>query len=292
MVILLTGQNGFIGRNLWEQMRQRHDILAPRRRELDLTDSDAVTQYLETHRVDAVIHSATTAGHRNAPQVPDLAARNIRMFLNLARNSTLFGRMIYLSSGAIYDMRYDIVRAREEEYAEHVPVDAHGFSKYVIAELLEACRNIVELRLFGVFGRYEDYSIRFISNAICKSLCGLPITIKQNRRFDYVYVDDLVPVLEHFLEHSAAHKSYNVTSDETVELKFLAEEVRRYAAQDVDVFVQQPGMGPEYSGDNTRLKRELGDLPFAPLLQNVEKLLLWYRTNASAIDRTKLLVDK
>jgi nucleoside-diphosphate-sugar epimerase len=292
MVILLTGQSGFIGRNVLEHLRHRHEMLAPRRQELDLMDCEAVARYLETHRVDAVIHCATTPGHRNAPQVPDLAARNIRMFLNLSRNSGLFGKMIYLSSGAIYDMRYDIVRAQEGAYTEHVPVDAHGFSKYVIAELLDACRNIVELRLFGVFGRYEDYSIRFISNAICKSLYRLPITIKQNRRFDYVYVDDLVRVLEHFLENAATHKSYNVTSDETVELKSLAEDIKRYAAQDVDLVIQQPGMAPEYSGDNSRLRGELGKLPFAPLSQNVEKLLLWYRANFNAIDRAKLLADK
>lgn len=291
MVIMLTGGRGFIGRNLHEQMQRRYGILAPRRQELDLMDADAVKRYLELHRVDAVIHCATTPGHRNAPPVPDLAARNLRMFVNLSRNRHLFGKMLYLSSGAIYDMRYGVVRMKEEDYTQRVPVDDHGFSKYVIAELVEGCDNIVELRLFGVFGKYEDYAIRFISNAICKSLLGLPISIKQNRRFDYVYIDDLVPVLEHFLHNRALHTCYNVTSDETVELKSLADLVKRHASRSIDIIIREAGMGLEYSGDNARLKTTLGTLPFGRLSDNVGRLFSWYQENLGSIDRSKLLVD-
>lgn len=290
--ILLTGRTGFIGRNLHEQLRARYEILAPLRQELDLMDSDGVRQYLERHRVDAVIHCATTPGHRNAPQVPDLAARNIRMFLNFARNRHLFGKMIYLGSGAIYDMRHYSPRMKEDDYDNHVPADDHGFSKYVIAKLVEGCDNVVELRLFGIFGRHEDYAIRFISNAICKSLHGLPITIKQNRRFDYVYVDDLVPVIEYFLHNRPKYRSYNVTSDETSELRVLAELVKKHAGRDIDIVLRQQGMGLEYSGDNTRLNNEMGRLPFSPLSDSVGKLYRWYEENLGSIDRSKLLVDK
>jgi len=292
MVILLTGRSGYIGRNLHEQMGGRYRILAPLRQELDLTDSDGVQRYLAQHHVDAVIHCATTPGHRNAPQVSDLAARNIRMFLNLVRNRHLFGKMIYLGSGAIYDRRYDAPRVKEDDYDNHVPMDNHGFSKYVIAKLVEGCDNIVELRLFGVFGKYEDYAIRFISNAICKALYGLPITLKQNRRFDYIYVDDLPPVIDHFLHNPSTHKSYNVTSDETTELKALAELVRESAGQDIDIVIQRPGLGLEYSGDNTRLKDAIGKLSFTPLSVSVKKLFKWYEENLASIDKTKLLVDK
>ncbi len=57
----------------------------------------------------------------------------------------------------------------------------------------------MELRLFGVFGPHEDYAIRFISNAICKALFGLPITLRQNRTFSYLFIDDLGPIVERFL---------------------------------------------------------------------------------------------
>ena len=291
MRILLTGGSGFIGRNLRELWAGAHDVVAPTHRELELTDSEQVQRFLAGGRFDAVVHSATTPGHRNAAAVPDLASRNIRMFLNFARHADLYGRMVYLSSGAIYDMRGPIVRAREEDYEARLPEDAHGFSKHVIARLLDRYTNIDELRLFGVFGRYEDYAIRFISNAICKALHGLPITLRQNRRFDYVSVADLGTVINHFLCGSAPRRSYNVTSDETVELLALAHMVRDLAGH-ADIAVAQPGLGPEYSGDNGRLKQALGKLPFRPLREAVRELFEWYRAHLHLIDRTQLLHDK
>ena len=61
-----------------------------------------------------------------------------------------------------------------------MPDDEHGFSRYVIAGLRPRDERVVELRPFGVFGPYEDYAIRFISNAICKTLFDLPVTLRQD----------------------------------------------------------------------------------------------------------------
>lgn len=291
MRILLTGGSGFIGRNLRESWAGTHDVVAPGHRELELTDSVQVQRFLAQGRFDAVIHSATTPGHRNAAVVPDLASRNIRMFLNFAQHTDLYGRMVYLSSGAIYDTRDPIVRAREDDYKTRLPEDSHGFSKHVIARLLEGHANIYELRLFGVFGKYEDYAIRFISNAICKALYGLPITLRQNRRFDYVPVSDLATVIDRFLLSATPGSSYNVTSDETVELLALAHMVRDLGGH-ADVVVAQPGLGPEYSGDNSRLKQVLGKLPFPPMQAAVRDLFHWYRDHLHFVDKAQLLNDK
>ena len=48
--------------------------------------------------------------------------------------------------------------------------DAYGFSKYICAQHIERADRIVNLRLFAVFGAYEDYTVRFISNACCRAL--------------------------------------------------------------------------------------------------------------------------
>ncbi|NLU49342.1 MAG: NAD(P)-dependent oxidoreductase [Syntrophomonadaceae bacterium] len=292
MNILLTGGSGFIGRNIREAMSSRYHILAPTHRELELLDEEAVRRFFQKHDIDVVIHAAVRPGHRNAQDPTRICYCNTRMFFNLVRNARHYGKMIFLSSGAVYDERHYRPKMKEEYFDVHVPADEHGFSKYVCARHIELLDNVCELRLFGVFGRYEDYAIRFISNAICKALLGLPITIKQNRRFDYLYVEDLMPVLDHFIKHHPRHRAYNVTPDEAIELYQLAEKVRAVSGKDLPILVGVPGMGPEYSGDNARLREEIPGLEFTPVEEAIRRLYGWYAENLAKIDKQCLLFDK
>lgn len=292
MNILLTGGSGFIGRNIVEAFSGRHTVFAPASRELDLTDERAVAGFFSGNSIDVVIHSAVRPGHRNAKDPSNQLFVNTRMFFNLMRHSDRFGKMIFLGSGAVYDVRNPMVKVGEGYFDTHVPADEHGFSKYIIAKYAEKSENVVKLRLFGIFGRYEDYAIRFISNAICKTLFDLPITVRQNRRFDYLYVDDLIPVLEHFMRVDAGNTSYNVTPDSAVELLSVAEMVRERSGKDIPIVVGQPGLGPEYSGDNSRLRGEMPQIAFTPIVEAIDRLYGWYESNMAMIDREKLLVDK
>ena len=291
MDILLTGGGGFIGRHVREHFSPAHRVLSPTHAELDLLDEDVVRAYMERHPVEAVIHCAVRPGHRNAPDPSDQLNRNLRMFHNLARNRSRFGRMIVLGSGLVYGMDHYRPRMGEDYFDRHVPRDEGGFSKYLIARHIECSEGFVELRPFGVFGAHEDYAIRFISNAICRTLFDLPITLKQNRKFDYVFVGDLIRVIGHFLDHGGRHKAYNVTPDRTVELLELVELVRMLSGKDLPVRVAREGMGTEYSGDNARLKAEIPALDFTPLETAVAGLFQWYLERRDAINRSLLETD-
>lgn len=292
MNILLTGGSGFIGKNIIEAMSGQHTIVAPSSNQLNLTDEKTVANFFAANSIDVVIHSAVKPGHRNTADNSGQLHTNTRMFFNIMRNADHFGKMIFLGSGAVYDVRQPMVKVREDDFDNHVPADEHGFSKYIIAKYVEKCEHVVKLRLFGIFGKYEDYAIRFISNAICKALCGLPITLRQNRRFDYLYIDDLMPVLEHFIHNTARHSSYNVTPDSAVELLAIAEMVKARSGKDIPIIISQPGMGAEYSGDNARLKEEIPGIAFTPLVEAIDRLYCWYEENLHLIDRGRLFVDK
>jgi len=291
--ILLTGGSGFIGRNLLESRSVAgYQIFAPRHSELDLLDELAVEQYFARNKIDAVIHSAVKPGHRNAKDTSQLLLSNLRMFYNLARNTERFERMVVIGSGAIYDSRFYGIKRLEESYVEHVPTDEHGFSKYVIEKYLETANNIFDLRVFGIYGKYEDYQIRFISNMICKALAGLPLTIKQDRRFDYLFVDDLAPVIVKVLETGLPWPSINVTPDLSVLLTDVARTVLEVVGRsDLPLVIAQSGEGLEYSGDNSRLHRWMPEARLTPLRTGVERLVTWYRQNWASIDHEKLGVD-
>lgn len=289
--VLITGGSGFIGRNLIEHLTGSFLVVAPSRRELDLLDVDAVDRFFRSTCIDLVVHSATTPGHRNAQPAPDLVERDMRMFAALVRNRERFRKMVFISSGSVYGRRYYQPKMKEEFFGSYIPDDSAGFSKYCCACWSEHIEGIVELRPFGVFGKFEDYAIRFISNAICKVLFGLPITIKQNRKFDYVYINDLVRVIERCLRQDVPCQSYNVTPESAVELKTLAQMVAQVSGRDVPILIKEPGMGLEYSGDNSRLRETFPGIELTHLDKSIAELYAWYQARKPIINRDLLVKD-
>ncbi len=287
--VLVTGASGFIGRNLAELLSGRYRIAAPNRQELDLVDADAVRDYLAKHRFDVIIHSATGRSNRKIT-APDLFKNNCRMFFNFARNRHLYGRMLHLGSGAEFGIRFP--RMAEPFFDTHVPTDDYAFAKYIAAQYTEAAQsNIYNLRLFGVFGKYEAWDVRFISNAICRALFDLPITLRQNVRFDYLYVNDVANLISWFIEHEPKYKTYNVCRGESYELLSLAQSIARLSGKNSAIHVANEGFAPEYTGDNTRLLREMGGYTFRPIEEEIEELYRWYESHREDIDPAALRFD-
>ena len=280
MRILITGGSGFIGRNLAEQLAGTYELLAPSSAELDLLNERAVREYLGAHSFDAIVHAATTRSNRGLGAPPDMLDRNCRMFFNLVRNEGRFGKMIHFGSGAEYVKTGLPARVKEEYFDTRVPTDPYGFSKYICAKYTERSERIVELRLFAVFGAYEDYTVRFISNACCRAVKGLPIVLRQDIVFDYLYIKDLVKLTMWFIENNARYKAYNVCSGRPVAISELAQIVARVSAQvsgrKPEVSVLSEGMGPEYSADNSRMLAEMGGYRFWDFQDSISDLYAWY----------------
>lgn len=292
--VLLTGASGFIGRNICDSfLCDKYSLLTPSRGELDLLDERMVDDFFKKNKIDIVIHAAVKPTHRNAKNLDSLLYSNLRMFMNLEKHSQSYEKMLVLGSGAIYDLRLYEAKMVEDSYIKHLPADEHGFCKYVCERIIEKSDNIYDLRIFGVFGKYEDYEIRFISNAICKCLFNLPISLKQNRKFDYLFIDDLMPIIDWFVLNKPRYKAYNITPDKSLFLYDIATIVRKVSKKDfLDIHVSSDGIGLEYSGDNTRLRKEFLEVSFTPIEDAILKLYHWYEEHKYTIDEELLLFDK
>jgi len=291
--ILVTGGSGFIGRNVAESyLQNKYELVAPKRSELDCSDDESVRHYFAHHSFDVVIHSAAKPGHRNAGDTTSLLLTNNRMIANLLHYRDKWGKLLNMGSGAIYDMRHYEPKMKEDYFGTYIPADEHGYNKYIFGKLLPTLDHVYDFRIFGIYGKYEDYAIRFISNAICKAIFDLPITLRQNRKFDYLYINDLMPILEHFIEHDPKEKAFNITPDNSIGLLDIAHIVKDISGKPIDISVAQEGMGMEYSGDNSLLRNEIPALSFTPIERGVRELYEWYGGSGSAINKDLLLFDK
>jgi len=284
--VLITGGKSFIARSIVEKL-SHHDNVCLDREELDLLDSKRVQEVIELGQFDVVIH---TANHDTAPEFstkdPKLVLENnLKMFYNVARCSDHFGKMIYFGSGAEFGRENWIPKMGEDYFDENIPVDQYGLSKYIMTKHALSSDNIFNLRLFGLFGEYDDWRYRFISIACCKAVLGLPISIRQNAKFDYLYIDDLIKIIEWFVHNKPEHKVYNVCSGEVYDYVELANKVLKTCGKELFIDVQLAGLRDEYSGNNALLKSTIKDLEFTSIEDAIEKLYGWYENNKETIDK-------
>ena len=62
--ILITGAEGFIGRNLSEYLKGFYEIFATNHHDLELLNTDRVRDFIEDNKIDIIVHSASIGGTR------------------------------------------------------------------------------------------------------------------------------------------------------------------------------------------------------------------------------------
>ena len=291
MKLLILGASGFVGRNLVDHFSKFDSIqlFTPKIDELNLLDENSVQAYLSNNYFDVVVNAAVYNPKIDPySPVPELE-QDLRMFYNLERCCELFGKMYYFGSGAEFDKAKDIISAKEETYVNGVPKNQYGMAKYTIGKIIRNSKNIYNLRIFGLFGKYENWKTTFISGACCKAMKGLPITIRQNVFFDYVYIDDFVKIIEWFVFNEPKYHEYNISSGKKISLLDLANIVNMVSNNNVPIVVCQDGLANEYTASNYRLLEEIGGFQFTSFEVAISMLYKYYLGISETIDLLSLL---
>lgn len=279
--ILITGARGFVGRNLKEALSEQYRVFAPLHSELELLDYDALARYVEKNKIESVVHAAIHVPMFNG--VEKEFFNDMQMFLNLEKLSAGLDKLLYFGSGAEFDKRFDITMVREEDWGRSIPVTEYGLAKYTMNRIARDSRNIYNLRLFGIFGKYELWQIKFLSNLCCKALFDLPLTVRKACRFDFLCIDDLAPVVSWFLENEPQFHDYNVCMGIPYELTDLTKMVNAIANKDLPIWVLSDGRNPEYTACADRLWNEIKRAP-TPMNVALRHLYEWYELHQVEID--------
>jgi nucleoside-diphosphate-sugar epimerase len=197
MTILITGSNGFIGRNLAKLLDGDNIIETVTRKELDLLNPQVVKEFFNGKKYNLVIHTAVEGGRRTVPDDEGVFYRNLLMIYNLLENQDSFDRMITFGSGAELDRRYNI--NLETDMNRRYPIDFYGMSKSIINKLCQVEPKLYNFRIFNCFGS-DEAPERMIRGNIEKYIRKEPMTLFSNRLMDFFYIEDLTLIVEYFLK--------------------------------------------------------------------------------------------
>ena len=289
--VLVTGasRRGFIGRNLKEALADQYELFTPTHAELELLDTEQVARYIDKNRIDAIVHGAVHVPEFNG--LDNEYYNDMLMFWNLHRLSGSVEKILFFGSGAEYDKRNHIRMARETDIPSVLPISQYGLAKYTMNHIAQSSDNIYNLRLFGIFGKYELWQIKFISNLCCKAVFNLPLSIRSDCMFDFLYVEDLPAIVTWFLENTPASHDYNVCHGIPYALTKLAEMVREISGKQLAIHLKSRRRNLDYTGDNSRLRSELKDLHITPMDKAIEELYRYYQEHQDLVDPEKLKID-
>ena len=255
--VLITGCNGFLAKEIVDFFSQKkYNIITTNRETLNVLERGQISEFFNTNKIEAVIHTAVSGCGRSTDTYEDFC-NNILMFQNLLSQRTKFKIMINFGSGAEFDRRSSISNRREEEVLASCPVDYYGLAKSMITkEILKVNDNIYNFRIFGCFGKYENET-RFISKSINRSLIGSPISITQNRLMDFIYVEDLCKLIEHYLNNfidKDLYRDVNVCYNKKYDLKGISKKILSSMELPIDNNIQyeKKGFFRAYTGDSKR----------------------------------------
>jgi len=285
--ILITGGSGFVGRNLREALDGRYEIFAPSHKELELLDYTALESYVLAHKIDGIVHGAIHVPMFNGAEKEFF--NDMRMFANMEKISHRVEKLLYFGSGAEFDKRFDISMVREEDFGRSIPVSEYGLAKYTMNQIARRSENIYNLRLFGIFGKYELWNIKFLSGLCCKAVFDLPLTVRRDCYFDFLSIEDLPEIVRWFIENTPDHHDYNIAHGRQYKLTELAELVRKVSGKDLPIRLLSDERNVDYSADNSRLLTQIPGLSITPMEEALRDLYAYYERNRSMLDRETLI---
>lgn len=228
MRILITGANGYIGKTLHNALRETHYVDAITRNSFDLTNTTAMSKFFQSrHHFDVVIHCAVAGGSRLQKDDWNIMDKNLMMYYNLLHFRRHYTRLIHFGSGA-------------ETY---MPSEPYGYSKKVIAKSILNQDNFYNIKIFGVFDENE-LETRFIKANILRYINNEPMQIHQDKAMDFFYMQDLIKVVEYYLEAKEPPKEFDcIYRSFYPTLKTITSDINKLDNYKVEVVYQEEGLG-------------------------------------------------
>jgi dTDP-4-dehydrorhamnose reductase len=230
MRILITGGEGQLGRALVAALSAAHDVTAPARSALDVTDATAAIAAVASARADVVIHCAALTDTARCEREPEIArAVNALGTEHVARACAAAGaRLIAVSTNEVFD------GAASEPYDEAAAaraINVYGATK------LEGERRAVAahaetliVRTSWVYGGGRD----FVAKVLEATRQGEPLRFVTDEVASPSLASDVAETIAALIERKAAPGVYHLTNEAEASRFEWAREIVRLAGTGPD----------------------------------------------------------
>ena len=301
--IVVTGASGFVGSNLFRMLAaQRDDVYAVVRRAknwrlatvgeesivaVDLNDVAATRNLVNTIRPQTVFDTVAYGAYSFEEDAGLIYQTNVQSIVNLVE--LLAGRTFSAFVHAGSSSEYGSNSAAPPEESACEPNSHYAVSKVAVAKYLQymgrhrafPCAN---LRLYSVYGPFEDTS-RLIPTLLRKAAEGtLPPFVEPRTSRDFIHVDDVCTA---FIKTATAIRpelygeSFNIGTGRRTTIADLAELARRlFGIEEEPKFGTMEGRAwdlPDWYADPRKAKALLGWGPEISLEDGLRSTAAWVR---------------
>lgn len=291
MNILIIGVNGFIGRALWNYLKERKFPLkvfgTHIKLENPILDLPDLKKILNRIRPDVIFH---LAGGKPADENALWQANflSTKILLDAVIGTGSFSPLIVVpGSAAEYgDLKTD---RPVSERSEPRPLWWYGFVKYMQTNLgLMYARNGMDVRIARIFnvggyGTPETLALGSFAQRIVRIERGetpavLNVGLLSGRR-DFVDIEDVCAALWAIARRGKKGETYNVCSGRAVNMRDLLRKMISLSAVRIIVKEEQTAHSPSFDivGSSAKLRRATGWRPQVTAEQSLRNTLRYYR---------------
>lgn len=308
--VAVTGAAGFVGacavRRLLQQGREVHALLRSESNlwrlldllgkitvhRVDLRDQPGIRSVLQGIRPAVVIHAAAQGTYDQQSEARQILESNVLGTYHLLEAATEVGLELFVNLGS--SSEYGLSPHPMSEQDRLQPNTIYAVAKAAQTHLCRvmAERGLIEvvtLRLFSVFGPWEKPT-RLIPNLIRRARAGLPLELSSpNTARDFIYVEDVLDVLEDFEKLSRCNgEVINLGTGTQSTLRQVVEAVEEVVGHPVAVRWHarppRPWDADTWQADVTMGRRMLAWSPQHTLAGGVKRLADWMEEHRDAYE--------
>ena len=280
--VLITGSGGFVGKNLYKEIKQEFDILGVGKTEsefvdevVDLSDEKSVLKILNSFNPDIIVHLAALSNVEKCELDNNLADKNnvypIKNIVQWVESNNK--RLVYMSS----DYVFAGTKGGYSEKDLENPVQYYGKTKLVGEKIVSSLKNFIILRPTVIYG-WDPDGMNFFMQLYRNQKNGKVMNVPTDQFSNPVSVVDLCLLIKKILNSDAGILGkFMATGNETFSRYEFALNICDYMGWDSALinpvttdFLKQVAKRPLNNSTMNNLVQEKFDFHFNNLKENIK----------------------